>query len=296
MSSNCGQAPDARAHVGALAEKLLRDKSAWTPDQREAAARVATRLVGDVPTSGHCLIGLGGAPGSGKSALAALVCGILERLGSPALVISLDDYYLGRSRRQERARLHPLFSQRGVPGTHDWAALMEHLDRIRAGRIKDLKLPQFDKSSDDLRPQSEFRRLDYAPRVVILEGWLIGAPPQAAEELEQPVNRMEAEHDPDGRWRAQVNERLYSYHRDFKRRRQCCWFLAVPAWDSVIDWRWQQEREAGQSGVPLLLDSREAVSAFLDQFQRISQHMLDTCRHWADRVVSLDRQHVMRIV
>ncbi len=106
---------------------------------------------------------------------------------------------------------------------------------------------------------------------------------------------MEAEHDPDGRWRALVNERLFNYHRDLQRRLDRYWFLAAPDWDSVIDWRWQQEREAVAAGAPPHLDSREAVAEFLDQFQRISQHMLATCRQWADVVVRLDREHMMRI-
>lgn len=293
MSSSIGQAPDSRVDVTALAEAHLRERRPWTRAQRQAAASVAAALVEDIPGGEFCTIGLAGAPGTGKSTLARLVCAVLEHLESPALVISLDDYYLGRRERAELSRLHPLFAQRGVPGTHDWATLVGHLERIREGDICGLRLPRFDKSRDDRCGEAAFRDVDRRPRVVILEGWLIGSPPQTASALLDPLNRLEAERDPNGRWRVLVNEQLAQYHRDLQHRLERRWFLAAPGWESVVDWRWQQEQE--EPAERRHLSSRDAVREFLEHFQRISLHMLSSCRNWADVVVRLDEQHLMRV-
>src|SRR6478672_9594557 len=66
------------------------------------------------------LIGLSGLQGSGKSTLSAQLTCTLNLSGVSAFAMSLDDFYLGRRDRARLARdVHPLFTTRGVPGTHD---------------------------------------------------------------------------------------------------------------------------------------------------------------------------------
>jgi len=293
MSSTIGQALAPQADVVALAESQLCDRLDWSEAQRKGAATTAGALIRDLPNRSFGVVGLAGAPGSGKSALAGLVCGVVKQLGKHALVLSLDNYYLDRQQRLELARRHPLLAQRGVPGTHDWARLIGDLDRIREGRIADLRLPRFDKSRDDRCEEGPIGRLEARPQLVILEGWLIGAPPQDPSALLGPVNQMEAERDPDGRWRGLVNDELARYHRDLAHRLHRRWFLAVPDWESVLAWRWQQETEAAEA--ERHLESFDAVARFLDQFQRIALHMQATCGEWANRVVRLDDRHVMHV-
>ena len=255
---------------------------------------MASTLAGRIPGGTFQLLGCSGAPGSGKSTLAELVVHLLSLGGQHALRLSLDDYYLSRDERRKLARQqHALFAQRGVPGTHDWQRLIDDLDRLRSGDIGNLRLPIFDKSLDDQADQSRFRRLDIPPRIVILEGWFIGSAPQESWALNDPLNVFEAEQDADGRWRRLVNESLAQCHRDLAPRLDGCWFLAVPDWDSVIDWRWQQERETNMDGRRLHLQSRQAVRCFLDPFQRIALHMLSECEQWADPVIGIDHQHLM---
>lgn len=293
MSSTIGQALAPQADVVALAETQLCERLDWSEAQRKGAATAAGALIRDLPNRAFGVVGLAGAPGSGKSALAGLVCGVMKQLGTHALVLSLDNYYLGRQQRLELVRRHPLFAQRGVPGTHDWARLIGDLDRIREGRIEGLRLPRFDKSRDDRCEKTGFGRLKARPQLVILEGWLIGAPPQDPSALLGPVNQLEAERDPDGCWRGLVNDELARYHRDLAQRLHRRWFLAVPDWESVVAWRWQQETEG--AGAERHLESLEAVARFLDQFQRIAMHMRATCGEWADVVVRLDDRHVMHL-
>jgi D-glycerate 3-kinase len=282
MSSTSGQVPNQEDRISRLAEEHLRTKQSWSGEQRLSTAVVATSLITEIPSDRFCLIGLSGAPGTGKSSLAHLICTLLNDFGTDSMVISLDDYYLGKQQRSQAAETHPLFAQRGVPGTHDWSRLVEDLDKIRSGGVKDLRLPRFDKKKDDRVPMEKFIRLAQPPRVVILEGWLIGAPPQKSAALGEPVNQTEALQDSDGRWRKQVNEKLARYHHDLDTRLDARWFMAVPGWTQVIDWRWQQEQESFRTGHKGYLNSRKAVSDFLDQFQRIAQHMCSTCEQWAD--------------
>ena len=61
---------------------------------------------------------------------------------------------------------------------------------------------------DDRVPESGWRRVDTAPAVVLLEGWCLGASAQSPEALREPVNTLELEEDPDGRWRSYVNDAL----------------------------------------------------------------------------------------
>jgi D-glycerate 3-kinase len=137
--------------------------------------------------------------------------------------------------------------------------------------------------------------LDWQPRIVILEGWFIGSPPQLSQALKDPANEFEERQDADGEWRSRVNQLLARHHLDLAHRLDSRWFLAAPDWSSVIDWRWQQELEDNTEGRLRHLQSRQAVTRFLAPFQRIAMHMLSGCERWADQIVQIDNQHMMSL-
>lgn len=294
MDSTSGQVPGISGDTIGTALGTLPHASAWSPEQKRGALKAASSLAGRVPRAGFFAAGLSGAPGSGKSALAHLVAELVRRIGTEVLVMSLDDYYLPRAERAAMASAHPLWAQRGVPGTHDWARLLSDFDRIRRGETENLRLPRFDKASDDRAPEASFPNIVRPPRVVILEGWLIGAPPQQQDRLKDPVNVLEAGEDADGRWRKAVNDQLARYHSDLESRLHQTWFLAAPDWAHVTEWRWQQECEGSGPTGARHLDDRKAVEGFLQHFERIARHMLRSCRSWADVVIRVDSDHVMR--
>ena len=90
------------------------------------------------------VIGLAGSQGSGKSTLSKSVARLAEMLlGHPAIVLSLDDFYLPKAERVALADIHPLLVTRGVPGTHDATWLAETIDRLTHGQSADI--PLFDK-------------------------------------------------------------------------------------------------------------------------------------------------------
>ncbi len=300
MSSASGQPPGEPAR-GSIEPSLKFDPPArWSKAQFEAAQAVSAVLADAIPGDDFVAVGLAGAPGTGKSSLTRMVAHHLEAAGSPTLVLSLDDYYLGKAARQNLALRHALFRQRGVPGTHDWTGLLADLDQLRAGNIEGLRLRRFDKQADDCAHRDTFRRVCAQPRVCLLEGWPIGAPPQPANELADAVNAMEAEHDPDGAWRTLVNDHLARYHRDLETRLAQRWYLRVPGWEAMVEWRWQQEQEGPgvqerPGGQATHLQSRADVEQFLRPFQRIVTHMQDTAPRWADRIITIDNNHLLSL-
>lgn len=266
---------------------------AWSDDQRRSTAKVAESLLSRMPAGEIFMVGLSGAPGSGKSSLARLLVDLLAQNGVNGLAVSLDDYYLGKQERIQAAKKHPLFAQRGVPGTHDWTQLIRDLDRLKHGESDSLLLPQFDKMKDDRADTA--RTVSVRPEVVVLEGWLIGAPPQPRQALDKPVNQLEASQDTNGQWRHQANDFLRQYHRDLLERLDAFWFMSVPNWESVVDWRWQQEQQNADSGKCGFLKDRQMVAGFLAQFQRLAMHMQDTADRWADVIINIDSNHILSI-
>lgn len=217
------------------------------------------------------LIGLCGAQGSGKSTIAAATVRLLEERGLTAVAVSLDDFYLPKSARERLAReVHPLLAVRGPPGTHDVALAGAALDQLRApGRIA---LPAFDKASDDRRPRAAWRTVATPVDVVIFEGWCVGARAQGAAALAQPVNALEAEADPDGRWRTYVNAQLDGPYQELFARLQEIVLLQAPSFEAVLGWRQEQERKliarTGQ-GMP---DAE--VARFVAHYERLTRWIL----------------------
>ena len=214
------------------------------------------------------IIGLAGAQGSGKSTLATTVAAALPA----AAAVSLDDFYLTRARRLALAgRVHPLLATRGVPGTHDLPLLIDVLLRVRAGRP--VALPVFDKLADDrLAPQHwrRFERLD----LLVLEGWCVGAQPQPAAALAQPVNTLEWTDDANGHWRRHVNQALAGQYQRAWAMLDGLAFLAAPDWATVP--RWRAEQEAALGGRM----TAAAIARFCAHYERLTRWQLaDTPRH-----------------
>lgn len=215
---------------------------------------------------GPALIGIAGAQGSGKTTLAQAAA---NRLGGVAL--SLDDVYLTRAERAALARsVHPLLAVRGPPGTHDLDLANAVLDDLLAGRAA--RLPRFDKLADDRGGAEPFAG---GARVVLMDGWCLGATPQAAAALAVPVNALEREQDADGIWRGWVNAALAGPYQRFFGRFDAIVHLAAPDFGAVLDWRCEQE--AGLMGLAtadLPAERREAIAGFIQHFERITRHML----------------------
>ena len=105
--------------------------------------------------SGHRVSALAGLQGTGKSTLGAQLATLARSRGERLVVLSIDDFYLGRRERLHLGRtVHPLLATRGPPGTHDVALACEVIDDLAAGRAT--RLPRFDKIADRRLPPSRW--------------------------------------------------------------------------------------------------------------------------------------------
>lgn len=230
------------------------------------------------------VLGICGAQGSGKSTLAAALVPLFGAAGLPAATLSLDDLYLTRRERAKLAReVHPLFATRGVPGTHDLGLAFGVLDALANRRAA--PLPRFDKARDD---RAESARWDVAPpdtAILILEGWLVGARPQATAELLAPVNALERDEDVDGTWRRSANAALAGDYQRLFARLDLLVLLAAPDFASVG--RWRAEVEHGLRAATGAGMSDAEIGRFVKHYERLTRHILGEMPERADMVVRL---------
>ena len=225
------------------------------------------------------IIGINGAQGSGKSTLAVLVRDYFETvLKQRAIVLSIDDFYLSKSRRAELAKnVHPMLQTRGVPGTHDFQLMHDCLSAF--ANQNSCIVPVFDKGIDDLLPQEKW--LSFQPHydLVIFEGWCVGSRPWAPitninHVDSNPINELESSMDRDGRWRQYVNEQLSLYQQVFQMIDHLV-MLKAPSFDCVYKWRKQQEDKLKIArGDPNIGMSDNEIHQFIQYYQRITENNL----------------------
>jgi pantothenate kinase len=120
-------------------------------------------------TTGRAVLGICGAPGAGKSTLAARLA---AQVGESAVVVPMDGFHL---HDDELARLG-LADRKGAPETFDVAGYTALLVRVRADSGRTVYAPEFDRS----RELSVAGAIAVRPehRLVITEGnyLLYGAP------------------------------------------------------------------------------------------------------------------------
>jgi len=244
---------------------------------------------------GPLFVGLSGLQGSGKSTLTAQVVAALSQANVPALALSIDDFYCGRGERARLARsVHPLFVTRGAPGTHDLALLDRTLAALREASPQHPALvPRFDKGRDTRLPRARWRKIVAAPRVIVLEGWCVGVPAQAATQLARPINALERDEDRDGRWRHYVNAQLCGDYARLWRRFDALIQLAAPSFEVVQRWRDEQERPLRRARAPRAL-SPAALQRFLLHYERLSRHALRELPALADLRLMLDASRRVR--
>lgn len=250
----------------------------------DLAARLADRVAAWAAAHGPGLVvGVSGPQGSGKSTACAAAAARLEIQGLRTAVLALDDLYLPRRERERLAReVHPLLLTRGPPGTHDAALGAELLDDLRRpGRTS---MPAFNKAADDRRADAE--TFEGPADVVLFEGWCVGVRPEPPGRLAEPVNALEREEDPEGRWRAGVDARLRGDYAALRARLDRLVVLTAPGWDAVRAWRAQAEsglraREGGGM-------APEALARFMAHYERLTRWAAEDLPARADLLVRLD--------
>lgn len=241
------------------------------------------------------IIGVNGSQGSGKSTLCRMLEVLLrEEHGLNVATLSLDDLYLTmRERAELAATVHPLLATRGVPGTHDVALGEAVLTAVRQGRAG-MRLPRFDKARDDRAPEAEWPVIAAPIDVLLFEGWCMAATPQTPVDLTAPINRLEANEDADGTWRAYVNAALQGPYRALFAEFDILVMLAAPGFDAVLGWRQLQESKLRARTGGGMNDTE--VARFVMHYERITRHLLAELPERADVVVSLGSDHAVTSV
>ncbi len=238
------------------------------------------------------VVGICGPQASGKSTLSAVTRRLLQDRGLRVALFSLDDLYLTHAARQVLGRqVHPLLATRGVPGTHDVSLGLALIEALR--RPGEANLPVFDKALDDRRPPAHWPRFEGPADVVLFEGWCVGARPQDATALAQPINDLERSRDPDGTWRRFVNQALAGPYQHLFGRIDLQVLLRAPGFAVVLDWRREQERKlrvrlAREGGDASRTMSDEQIADFIAHYERLTRWILDEMPRRADVVIELD--------
>ncbi|MFW1676744.1 hypothetical protein ACFVYJ_03070 [Pontibacter sp. JAM-7] len=254
--------------------------------------------------SGPLVIGINGAQGAGKSTLFNLLEVILtEGFGLKVVGFSIDDLYKTRQERQRLAdSLHPLLQTRGVPGTHDVELGIELLTALKqSGSESITKIPVFDKSTDERCEEAVWQEWVGPVDVIVLEGWCVGALPQRASQLDEPINELESTMDPEGVWRNYVNQQLAGRYQVLFEMLDILIMLKVPSMDAVYEWRSLQEKKLAER-VRYIYDTQQPtqhlkimdeteIRRFIQHYERLTQQMLQDMPPRADVVLCLNNNH-----
>jgi len=239
------------------------------------------------------IVGINGSQGSGKSTLASFLSLLFpQEYGLRSIDLSIDDFYLTRQERTTLAKnVHPLLATRGVPGTHDVELLRTTLQAL-AGQRGRVAIPRFDKAQDDRSPAGLWPSEESPVDIIILEGWCLGARAQQQAQLLSPVNQLESSEDAQGLWRGYVNTRLEADYHDLYDMVDIWAMLQAPSFDSVFRWRLEQEQKLSnshtQSGSRIM--SADQVARFIQHYQRLTQHALETMPSTVNYLFQLDEQ------
>ena len=242
------------------------------------------------------IVGINGCQGSGKSTLASFAVDVFRELYQKnAVALSIDDFYLTIEERKKLARdKHPLFLTRGVPGTHDLTLANTTITALKNGLVP-VKVPRFDKAFDDRADEAHWTEVSLPVDVIILEGWCVGAVAQPEKDLLAPVNELEEFEDRSGIWRNYVNQQLANGYAEFFSQIDLYMMLKAPSFNCVYQWRLEQEEKLKQSLDTSLRNKKDyrvmspqQIKRFIQYYQRVTEHNLETLPQMAQVVYSMD--------
>lgn len=259
--------------------------AAWVAEQKRTA-------------SGIPVIGIHGGQGSGKSTLSQALANLFQQAYQwNTVIVSIDDLYLGHEERQTLSRnVHPLLATRGVPGTHDHQLGIDLFSRLqKLGKGETLSIPRFDKVSDDRLPEASWHQVTGPVDLVLFEGWCVGCAATSSDELDAPMNTLEANEDSDKRWRTEVNNALSNDYKVWFGMMDHLIMLKVPNMEAVFNWRKQQEEENRKNALGEHDRSMDdaALARFIQHYERLTRNALRDLPKHSDLVLELNQQHAV---
>ena len=232
-----------------------------------------------------CLVS--GPQGSGKTTFTSIIKKELVKKKLRVLVLSIDDFYLSKKEREKLSNtISPLFTTRGVPGTHNLSYLKKVLSIFLSNKKNTYRLPKFSKAEDDLL-KAQFHNLQFPYDVFILEGWCINYQGESQSTLQKPVNSMEKNHDQSLKWRKFVNKKSKEYFKNIYKKSHCSIFLKIPSFKYVFQYRKKQEL-----GIPRNKQmNNQQLKHFISFYERITKNLLVSKKNKFDIEINIKPNH-----
>ena len=242
-------------------------------------------------------LGFSGGQGSGKTTTAGILKIILKKFFKREIhVSSIDDFYKTLDDRNKMSnKIHPLFKIRGVPGTHDINLVKNFFNFIKKKKFKKIKLPKFEKATDDRLKKKYWFYIKKKPEIVILEGWCIGAKPQSISQVTKITNILEKNEDKHSIWRKYVNKKLQKEYKKIFSMIDHILFIKIPNFNMVFKWRLLQENKLRKkSHAKKKVMSYNEIKRFIMFYQRITLQMLKDLSKSASVVMFLKKNHEIK--
>ena len=243
-------------------------------------------------------LGLSGGQGAGKTTITSLLNIILTNyFKKKVCIFSIDDFYKTLNDRNKLSKkIHPLLKTRGVPGTHDIKFIINYLKKIKLKKNKVISLPIFDKSIDDRAIKSKWKKINYIPDIIILEGWCVGAKPQTNKLLNKAVNILEKKEDLNLKWRNYVNKQLKNKYKYLFNKMNDIIYMKVPNFSSLQKWRIKQENKLRLKNIKkkFKIMTNSEVLKFMMTYQRVTQQMFKDLPKIASIVLNLNKNHQIK--
>tara|TARA_B100000965_G_scaffold324362_1_gene286297 strand:- start:164 stop:1093 length:930 start_codon:yes stop_codon:yes gene_type:complete len=247
------------------------------------------------------LVGLAGGQGTGKTTISSILSIILRKYFKlNVFVISIDDFYKTRKERFLLSKkIHPSLMTRGVPGTHDINIMLDFFKKAKSKKFKSLKLPKFNKATDDRYKKKFWYSIKKRPNVIIFEGWCVGARAEKNNTLKKAINSLEKMDDKKLIWRKHVNNQLKLKYKKLYNQLNCLLFLKANNFSLLKEWRLKQEKKLwlknSKSSNNKIMNKKD-VFKFMQTYQRVTNNMLRYAPKYASIILNLNSNHQIKSI
>jgi len=238
---------------------------------------------------------IAGSQGSGKSTLTAVLKLVLEKFyKKKVMLLSIDDYYLSKNKRLKLSKkIHPLLITRGVPGTHNIAALRKDIINFQKKKFP-IVAPLFNKLKDDI---SSKKKIIKKAEILLLEGWCCGSTPINREYLFNNINHLESTLDKNKLWRQYYNSQLQKdYKKVFSLFDQQI-YIQAPSFTYILKWRNAQEKSNALKSKDEKFMKKTDLRKFIQHYEKLTKWMIKTMPAKADMLIKIDKnQKIKKVV
>ena len=238
---------------------------------------------------------IAGSQGSGKSTLTIVLKLVLEKFyKKKVMLLSIDDYYLSKNKRLELSKkIHPLLITRGVPGTHNIAALKKDIINFQKKKFP-IVAPLFNKLKDDI---SSKKKIIKKAEILLLEGWCCGSTPINREYLFNNINHLESTLDKNKLWRQYYNSQLQKdYKKVFSLFDQQI-YIQAPSFTYILKWRYAQEKSNALKSKDEKFMKKTDLQKFIQHYEKLTKWMIKTMPAKADMLIKIDKnQKIKKVV